>query len=56
MSRAALVPVAVVRARASRQEHVNAWRLMLTDAVWLLPGVEDVTDQVRAAAVGEPAL
>lgn len=48
--RAALVPLSVVRLRAKRQEHVNAWRLMLTEPVWALPGVADVTDRVRAAA------
>jgi hypothetical protein len=48
--RAALVPLSVVKLRAKRQEHVNAWRLMLTEPVWTLPGVTDVTKRVRAAA------
>ncbi len=51
--RAALVPISVVRLRAKRQEHVNGWRLMLTEPVWALPGVIDVTERVRAAAEGE---
>lgn len=51
--RAALVPISVVRLRAKRQEHVNGWRLMLTEPVWALPGVTDVTGRVRAAAEGE---
>ena len=50
--RAALVPLSVVKLRAKRQEHVNAWRLMLTEPVWALLGVTDVTERVRAAAEG----
>jgi hypothetical protein len=50
VERAALVPIAVVRARAVRVDHVNAWRMMLTDAVWATPGVADLTDAIRAAA------
>lgn len=50
--RAAVVPLSVVKLRAKRQEHVNAWRLMLTEPVWALPGVTDVTERVRAAAEG----
>jgi len=49
------VSVAVVREHAVRVEYVNAWRLILRDSVWLIPGVEDVTDRIRAAA-GAPAL
>jgi hypothetical protein len=48
--RAATVPIEVVRARVARIDYVNAWRLVLTDAVWSVPGVEDVTDRIRAAA------
>jgi hypothetical protein len=48
--RAALIPIAVIRLRVARQDHVNAWRFMLTDAIWTVPGVVDVTERVRAAA------
>ena len=54
VQRAALVPVAVVREHAVRVEYVNAWRLILRDSVWLIPGVEDVTDRIRAAALAAP--
>jgi len=50
VARAALIPISVVRARASRQEYVNAWRLLLTDRVWELPDVVDVTARVQGAA------
>ena len=50
--RAALVPVEVVRARAVRVDYVNAWRMMLTDAVWGIEGVQDITARIRAAAEG----
>lgn len=53
VTRAALIPISVVRLRTNRQDHVNAWRLMLTDSVWLLAGVEDVTEKVRVAAIGD---
>lgn len=49
--RAALVPPSVVRAHAKPQAHVNGWRFMLTEAVWELPGVIDVTEPVRVAAL-----
>lgn len=52
--RAALVPVAVVRQLAVRNEYVNAWRLILRDSVWAIPGVEDVTDSIRDAANAAP--
>ena len=52
--RAALVPVAVVRANAARVERVNAWRIMLRDGIWTTPGVEDITDRIRAAAEAAP--
>ncbi len=53
--RAAWVPVHVVRQEARFVEHVNAWRLVLRDRVWDIPGVIDVTREIRAAAetVGE---
>ena len=48
--RAALVPVAVVRQRATNLARVNAKRLMLTDSVWTLPAVKDITDQIKTVA------
>ena len=54
VQRAALVPVAVVRQLAVRNDYVNAWRLMLRDSVWAMSGVEDVTDRIRAAADAPP--
>ncbi len=47
--RAALVPVAVVRANFARVDYVNGWRFILRDAIWSSSGVDDVTDQIRAA-------
>ena len=48
VTRAALVPVAIVRARATLQTHVNGWRFMLAEALWDVPGVVDVTERIRA--------
>ncbi|MFI5261008.1 MAG: hypothetical protein ACHQZR_00470 [Candidatus Limnocylindrales bacterium] len=48
--RAALMPFEIVRAHAARSEHVNGWRMTLADAIWSIPGVNDVTEQIRSAA------
>ena len=34
----------------ARVEYVNAWRLILRDSVWAIPGVQDVTERIRAVA------
>jgi hypothetical protein len=45
--RGALVPLAVVRKRARKSDHVNGWLFNLDDAVWSLPDVRDVTDRLK---------
>jgi hypothetical protein len=47
--RAALIPHDVVEVHAKPDNHTNSWRFMLDDKVWLLPGVEDVTAQLKLA-------
>jgi hypothetical protein len=54
--RAALVPVAVVRERVAWAEPVKAWRLILSDTVWTLAGVQDITEEIRAAVDAEGVL
>lgn len=49
VSRAALVPIEVVQDQSTFISHVNAHRFLLRDAIWQLPGVIDVTEQVRSA-------
>jgi len=49
--RAALVPVAVVQERAAYVPRTNAWKFLLLDGVWALPGVVDTTDELRTAAL-----
>ena len=46
--RAALVPVVVVRDRSVHVAHTNSWKFLLRDDVWTLPGVRDVTAELRA--------
>lgn len=55
--RAAIVPVAVVRERAKLTARVgaSAYRFDLTDAVWLVPSVRDVTEEIRVAVTGVDA-
>ncbi len=51
--RAALVPVSVVRSQSRFQAHVNGSRFHLRDAVWSVPGVLDVTEDVTRVALEE---
>lgn len=44
--RAALVPIAVVQEKATYVKHVNAWRMILRDSLWDMPGVKDVTGEL----------
>ncbi|WP_439502531.1 hypothetical protein [Aminobacter ciceronei] len=51
VTKAILIPHAVIVARAKRVEHTNSWRFMLDDRVWQIEGTLDVTaDIARAAA------
>jgi hypothetical protein len=49
--RAALIPLAVVKARATRDDYTNSWRFLLQDDVWDEPGVRDATEPIRCAAM-----
>ena len=49
--RAALVPIAVVRARSVHVGHTNSWRFLLRDDVWKHPDVRDVTEKLQAVAL-----
>lgn len=49
VSAAALVPFELVQIRATRDEHVNGYRMMMPRMIWGLDGVRDVTTQVAAA-------
>lgn len=49
VQRAALIPYEIVVERAKWTKHVNGHRFLLPEAVWELPGVEDVTLALRAA-------
>jgi len=48
--RAGLIPIAVVRSRVRRSGHTNSDVFHLRDDVWTIPGVIDITDQLRNAA------
>jgi len=50
--RAARMPIEVVRTKAARHDYVNGWRLILNDPVWMLDGVEDITNRITLAAGG----
>jgi len=46
--RAALIPYAIVERLAKPQTHTNSHRFMLTDEVWNVAGVQDITEKLRA--------
>ena len=50
VTRAIIIPHALVASRARRREHTNSWLFMLEDRVWLAPGVRDVTAELAVAA------
>lgn len=50
VQRAALIPIETVTTHASYSEHGKAWRFLLTDAVWELPGVVDATGDLQKVA------
>jgi hypothetical protein len=50
--RVALVPRGVVETESNYGALTNSHKFMLRDAVWAIPGVQDVTAEIRAAAFG----
>jgi hypothetical protein len=48
--RAALIPRAIVHANATEVPYTNSWRFLLRDHIWSIPGVCDVTPELRNAA------
>jgi len=50
--RAALIPVDVVREYSTYIKHTNSHKLLLRDGIWDVPGVKDVTEQLRAVRWG----
>ena len=49
VSRAALIPNAMVRKRCKFVQHTNSYKFMLTDDVWDDKRVTDVTEKLRTA-------
>ncbi|HZO52698.1 MAG TPA: hypothetical protein VFB63_08275 [Bryobacteraceae bacterium] len=45
--RAALIPFHIVKEQATFVAHTNAWKFVLRDTVWSLPGVQDITERLR---------
>lgn len=45
--RACVIPIEVIREHSKRYEHVNGWRLELTDEIITCDGVKDITQQLR---------
>jgi hypothetical protein len=49
ISKAAMIPHEVVVSLARFQEHTNSWKFLLDDAIWKLPNVRDVTQELKRA-------
>jgi hypothetical protein len=49
VTKAALIPAALVVARSTFVARTKSNRFILHDDVWIAPGVTDVTEQIRAA-------
>jgi len=47
--RGAIIPYDVVQPRGAYVDSVKAWKFILRDSVWEVPGVLDVTSELRAA-------
>jgi hypothetical protein len=45
--KAALIPFQVVKDHAVFVKHTNGWKFVLRDSIWLLPGVEDITERLH---------
>ena len=49
--KAALIPFQVVKDHAVFVKHTNGWKFVLRDSIWALPGVEDITDRLKAVEI-----
>lgn len=49
VKRGALIPIDIVGQEAKFTQHTNSSRFLLRDAIWTLPGVRDVTAELKAA-------
>ena len=49
VSRAALIPIDAVINASTYSQHVKAHRFILSDSVWSIPNVVDVTEKLREA-------
>ena len=48
--RAAIIPIETVQSLSEHNAYTNSFRFMLEDAVWTMPGVQDVTRPISLAA------
>jgi hypothetical protein len=47
--KACLIPHAQIVENSTFVSHTNSWRFLLRDGIWLVPGVEDITEQLIRA-------
>jgi hypothetical protein len=44
-----LIPHAVIKEHGTHNQHSNSHRFLLRDSVWLIPGVQDITEALKKA-------
>jgi hypothetical protein len=52
IQQAAQIPYLVVKDLATPDGHINGHRFLLKDDVWNVPGVKDITDELKAVDLG----
>jgi hypothetical protein len=52
IQRAALIPYLVGKECVRPDRHTNSHRFLLRDDVWQKPGVEDITEELKAVDLG----
>ena len=52
IQRAAQIPYATVKELVTLDGHVNGHRFLLKDDVWNVPGVKDITDELKTVDLG----
>jgi hypothetical protein len=48
--KACIIPHEVVLKHSTFKQHTNSWAFRLRDEIWMVPGVRDITSEVKIAA------
>ena len=56
VSRACVIPHAIVLQRSKYNKHANGWVFHLRDDIWNMPGVRDITGELKTIEGGQQAV